>query len=360
MKHRILFSLSILSVLSLISCNYESKNNEIPTIDLYGQIDTSSCNHLDQSAWNVKEINLNLTDSTIFSNIEIDKVEGDDVWVNDYKGVYHFSAATGNCTSILSKRGQGPDEYQSILCARILASGNIAINDFNTKNILLYHPDGNFITRNKKEFGDLVATGNDITTLSFPGYCKAGAMAYKLNSDLVATDSLLLGRDRETTKGFLHMLPLYEMNGKPYLQFQDTIFSLEDMSNKKPLVSLYTGALHIPEEVEDDFKRTSEWSNYINSLFATIWKSLIFIKYSYGENTYYDIWDIDKEKLIYRSKGTFATVDKGFPIKLSDGSEVFVWPQYSDENSLIGLIPAETDSPTDDEQNPRIFVISQK
>ena len=185
-------------------------------------------------------------------------------------------------------------------------------------------------------------------------------MAFKLNSDLVATDSLLLGHDRETTKGFLYMLPLFEMNGKPCVQFQDTVFSLNNFSSKMPILALNTRELHIPEQIEDDFHRSEERANYINGLFAYIWKSLAFVKYFYGKNTYYDVWDIEKEKLIYRSKGGYDTVDNGFPLKLSDGSEVTVWPSYSDENSLIGLIPAETDSPTDDEQNPRIFVISQK
>ena len=109
MKYQIILTLSILFFISLVSCNSSSKGHDVPTVDLYGEIDAGSCNHLDQSSWEVEVINLNLTDSTTLSRPHIDKIKGDDVWIDDNVRIYLISASTGNCKSNFSKRGQGPE-----------------------------------------------------------------------------------------------------------------------------------------------------------------------------------------------------------------------------------------------------------
>ena len=91
-------------------------------------------------------------------------------------------------------------------------------------------------------------------------------------------------------------------------------------------------------------------------MFAIWWKSLVFIKYYYGENAYRDIWNKDTEKLIYHSKDPIAS---GFPIERADGTIVNVWPQYSDENHLIGIIPSNSDD-ADEETNPGVFIINHR
>ena len=355
---RFIFGTALLLLSSgvLSSCNSGEKGNEVPTLDLYGEINSPSCNHLDQIDWKLKEIRLELTDSTTLSDMIVLKTNDNHVWVENHVEIFRFSTDTGKCESIFSRRGAGPEEYYSMLDAAVTDSGEIAVNDFETHHILLYNPDGSFITRSSGKFGDFEPLGDNFIALSFPGTCEAGTMAYKLNSRLQPVDSVVVSPNRETSKGFITLLPVTRMNGKPCLQLRDTIFSFDNMHDRKPLVALNTGSLHLPEEIEDDFNRRAERSQYINGMSAICWKSLVFVKYYYGENAYRDIWDKDSGKLIYRSKDPMAY---GFPIERADGTTVNVWPQYSDENQLVGLIPSNSEDP-EEEANPGVFMISLK
>ena len=348
--------LGVLFLFLITACDSGTTHNAIPTIDLCGKVNKPSCDNLDQNAWKVREIHFDVTDSTILSNFRVLKIKDDKVWVSDKISIYRFNADNGSCESVFSRMGEGPEEYYSILTAGITDTGDILITDFNTQRLSMYKPDGTFITRSAVRLGDFTPLSGTVRAISFPGASPVGTLAYTLNERLEPVDSLLIGPDRETSKGFLTLLPLGLMDGKPCLQMRGTIFNMETMSLSRPLVALKTGHLHLPEDVEDDFNRRDERAQYINGLFALCWKSLVFVSYYYGENAYFDIWDTEKEKLMFRNKGPMAF---GFPLKTEDGTTVNVWPQYSDKDSLIGIIPSDSDE-TDEEANPGIFVITSR
>ena len=167
---RFIFGTALLLLSSgvLSSCNSGEKGNEVPTLDLYGEINSPSCNHLDQIDWKLKEIRLELTDSTTLSDMIVLKTNDNHVWVENHVELFRFSTDTGKCESIFSRRGAGPEEYYSMLDAAVTDSGEIAVNDFETHHILLYNPDGSFITRSSGKFGDFEPLGDNFIALSFP------------------------------------------------------------------------------------------------------------------------------------------------------------------------------------------------
>lgn len=354
------WGLSVAIGLGMWSCGDKVTHDGLPTIDLEKAISTGDFDKLNRKDWKVETIQLAETDSTILGPVFLAGVNDTNVWVYDTDKVYKFSK-TGECVSILSKKGQGPGEYRDIISAVVLPEDRIVVTDLIRVN--MYSDERNLLVSQNDIIKKLLTAGTDLVGLGYsPESWKQdnvdSLLLIQMNDNLSKTDSIKLPLG-QVNNGLLFETVLLNVNGKPGVLSADTVFNVTQEGAKIPELTFYTGKLSLPPEVAGDWDKFEERNNYISIFDTVLWNDLAFLDYAYDGKNYFDIWSIKDNTLLFRNKVSGIKDGIGMPLEMPDGNVMRIWPTHVIDGKLAGVIyPIFQMEEAEEDSNPGVFIIS--
>lgn len=307
----------------------------------------------------IKIIDLEETDSTLLSPaIKLFDFEDGHIWGYERGKIYNFEN-NGICRKIISNNGEGPHEYLGILDVVRKSNGNLVVLDFRKGQLYEYDENGNYINHTKEELGGILIANNELTGVTMPKNSQTGIEVLFFDNKLNKIDSILISEGTETTKGFINIPSISNLNNNMGILISDTLFKVDSEHNKTPFLIFETGDLKMPDDIKSDFKLMDKRSSYIDNLNPLVWGDLVFLEYYYKNNVYFDIWDLNDNKIIYRNVVSGTENRYGFPLKTNNGKVYNVWPKFVKENLLVGGIFSEFQDfdSQDNTSNPKVFIM---
>ena len=366
MKINFKYTLYFVFILNLFGCtkHFQKEDSDVYYIPLEKEISEKSRNNLIQEYWKVKTFDLEETDSTVLTNnLRLFNISESELWFTDKSKIFRFNPK-GHCEVIISRNGEGPEDYLGIMNASMLPNSNITVLDFERGNILEYTQSGKWINRNKGSYGGMISIPRGLMTVAIPKGPSIPIQAFFINEKLEVVDSIPVAQGIDVSKGFINIPGLIKINDKAGIIWNDTVKIINQDHALQSFLIFETGNLTLPQEIATDFALSDKRNEYISGIYPIIWDDLVFLQFYYREKIYFDIWDIINSKLIFRNivdgpEGTY-----GFPLKGSDGYIYNVWPQYVQNGKLVGIIDYEFQNQSNINQqetlNPKIFIISNK
>ena len=277
-------------------------------------------------------IPLHTSDSFLLSNVSFIEVDDDEFIFNDRNAVYYVNKKSGKLRSMLNKKGKGPGEYIGIDGVTLDNQDNLLIYDINARKLLKYSPNGDFMSHlSGDSIGPIKVLSNgsyivNHTPLSGSEYSLS---IYDKSWNLIRRN---ISRDNTTDFAMINFDNLAKHNGAYYFKqaFGDTIYNVTQKADI-PYLVLDKGKYKMPVEIATSLEKLDkEGSGYIQRDSYRLASNYMFLTYYYDNKDYYDIWDFEKEQLIYRGILDYKARKgiKGIPL-LINGVQVDVWPSFA-------------------------------
>lgn len=342
-------------------CGLRKDHNpgDMTRIYLEDAISEGNRDMLERDKWNIRVFELEETDSTLLSDFRIAALTESDIYGYDSNRFYSFSK-DGRCRGVISRKGEGPGEYLSILDAAVSDRGDIYIVDLAKGAIHGYRPDGIWFDTFIHPFGSVMQTADGLVALSSPQGTGKDLYYYHLDADLNISDSIRVAKSGDISKGYITVPALQSVDSKTCVMLGDTVFGIDNKNGISPVIVFENGRLSMPEEIACDFSRKEERVAYIGGLYSVVWGDLAFVCYQYKLKMYFDIWNMTEDKLVFRNIVDSPDDYYGFPLKTDEGVEYRVWPSFSENGKLSGIIDPRFQSgeTVDGMSNPMVFEIN--
>jgi hypothetical protein len=313
--------------------------NDLMAIDIRNNIE-----------YNIKEIQLELTDNSLLSLIEQVEIYDDKIFIYD-KGRLIVFDMDGVFSHEIGKKGGGPGEYTNIN-SFFIKENNVFAYDENLQKLFIYNIDGSFITskktienisamypvNSKKFIGRKIYQGDRVTTPTL----------VILDENLELIDNI---SNRFLTSGIQIFDHCYSFNGNIlYWEFlNDTIFSVEG-TDIIPRYYVDFDEFKIPKREGKEISEIIEYINSNDSKFASgirhIQEDISDIRFIFGfkENINYVKYNKQTKEIslcyFYDSKETL---------------EVQYFMKYSNGKIILSI-----HDPKDVEGNPKLLFIDEK
>lgn len=345
------------------SCS-SSQEDKIKTISLHQEMDKGSI-ELDDKIISFSEaeiIPLEFTTESMLGRIR--RLASDDEFIITFEdeAIVLFDAKTGKYISNISRKGNGPGEYQFLWSAFVdFSEKKIYAHDFTIRKILIYSFDGTHLETIENDSICSIAAINKDTFIAyhFPKIAyKYNASIYDKNWNYIKGAALRVQKkDLEKSNEPIISFPTY--NGSIFLKpTNDTLYILnQDLAFEKFLFideGKYkdkAGVLPINRE------------NFITRFDYRIAKNYMFCEFDYDRKSYYDIWDISTQKLIYRNIESKRGDKAGIALNYK-GKTIHAWPSFVENNILYCTLEQDEVSmlelKNDNEGNPVLLRVEIK
>lgn len=258
---------------------------------------------------------------------------------NDY--IISIDERTGTITQKIDRKGNGPEEYITILSASIdTKEKTIIIYDPQKNKIIKYDYYGKFIGVQKfEENGTVVVMPDGNYIICYKPYSSKQNLygIYDSEGKLIreSKSKRVDGRSRIIA---YNMAQNFNNNSFISQTNIDTLTCISS-SNEYPMIYMDLGKYHMP----DKYRKSIELMNnnidrYISISDLNIVKEYLFIGYHYDKKLYRDIWNINKSELLSRSILEKSDDRFGFPVKVN-GTIVYCWCDFTHNNSLYCILP---------------------
>ncbi len=319
----------LFSLMSLCLCACTNVNRNGNGINLSDNIGVGELKYDSTSIIIDKIISPELTDSTILGSFYIETVSNNNIYLSDVEQIYTFND-NGKCKNIISNKGNGPTQYLNLTSIMIDEENSIIqiFDDF-SKKIISYDIMGNFINSmnvdslnnlSRMKNGNYVAYNNSLDNCVYDLciYDKDWRLQYGRNKNKEEELNTTVYR---VVKSFIHS------NDCIYIYENDSISRISEDNNIIPHFCLIKNNLKIPNEVLYDISKKKERKNYIWGETLCFSSNICFIKYYYDNKAFYDIWNISKNRLLFRNIVETGNESQGFPIYIN-GNIIYTWPTY--------------------------------
>ncbi|MDR0972936.1 MAG: 6-bladed beta-propeller [Prevotellaceae bacterium] len=363
------YLLTAIALLMVGACAEKSLDYYVIELDseLYADNKSILLNDLAES---IRVIPVQTTDSVLLASITIAGTQGNDIVAYTSRYAYRINKTDGSVRIFLNKRGEGPKEYGSIASMVLESDTAVMLMDLRKYGFARYNLRGEFL-----DFTPLdslssyhkLPDGNYYAT--YPLYLKTPSYTAVYDKD---RNFLRRGiyNDRREMEYNLNILnsDLRRSNGRLLYKdyFGDTIFQVTTEQDR-PYLIIKKGAYKLPPEMMADFQKArSGGHNYIREQDYHIASKYYFLRSLYSRREYYDIWDMETGKLLYRQIRDDIDTPIGIPV-LVNNIEIRVWPNYAPhiENNTIycQIPPADVlklfpDAPED--TNPMLLEVKLK
>ena len=234
--------------------------------------------------------------------------------------------------------GRGPNEYLEIYSSALDKENErlFILGDFsNNKQVSVYSFSGELLgTIPLSESGSSICYSEN--SLYYTTLPESESLVRKIELDTnkdVIIQSQYTSRNRiETAIINLDHLSMVDGEIIYHKALCDTIFKISE-DFLCPYLVLDLGEKSMPVEYYQtlDLLRSKQ-SSYINVQGTTICDGMLYLYFWYNHILYYDIWDINAEKLVYRNfyrENELSAMDRskiGLPITVN-GHNLFFWPR---------------------------------
>lgn len=254
-----------------------------------------------------------------------------------------FQLPSGKAVSSFRRSGKSNKEYMGITDAfASLDDEEIVVLSNSSNNVIYYNLQGDHLKTIKNDsIVDFAMHDGKIYAFNDP-VAKDQIHDFSIyDSDwnyISGVDFLSQWDDGEVEKSnFVNWYSAEIYNNTP-LVYYDNVYNRITESGMIPYLYIDKGKLAIPSEIKNDLKREDERSRYIWGDWGVIAGDYFFYRYYYGKGIYSEIYSIKENKLLYRNFADSEDDNFGMPVTIND-KEIYVWPQYADDNILYVLIP---------------------
>ncbi len=329
-----IYFVGLFLVVSMLSCNDSSSNTSITTIDLKNSLNNAP-NELKDSLKVEKIIPLQITDKSILSsNIYIVDVNSEYIVIRSKSRIYFFSYPSGEYKFSIYKRGQGPHEYANLGDVLVYSKEKeVKVLDIHRNKIITYGFDAEFKNEIKNiNLQSLLKIDDDCSI----GYNEDSNYRISLFDKNWNIKDSFLRRKAKKFDAFRVINSFEKADELVYTKLKDTVFRF-DNQQLEPYLYISKGSLSIPDEVMYNLSKKGQRYKYIWGDWIRIYKNYMFLTFIYRNHKYFDIWNINNTKLLYRNKISTPEERQGVPI-LVGNTKVYYWIDYVKNNKMYAII----------------------
>lgn len=245
----------------------------------------------------------------------------------------------------IDRQGKGPEEYMGIDGVEIDDENKtVYVYDMSKQVINQYSYDGkckSYINAGNLGSFRMLKDGNFAFTYNPRERTDKSIGIYDKDLNLIRESDIM--RDN-TERRMTYLSHVSKYNGELYYRrpLCDTIFHITTEYDE-PFIVMNKGKYKMPDEFTIDIEVTDKESpKYIAQDYGMLAGKYFFGFYYYDDKRYYEIWDVETAKPIYRSVFEFLGMDGdkpilsgnyGIPVEIG-GQEVIVWPSYVSGNDV--------------------------
>lgn len=350
MRKIILFGLVLL--LGLLSCKDNAVAYSNQELMLEKVVDSNIDVDFASLGYNMTAIPLNLPDSIFLSGnthvLYVSQIDGS-FFASDGKLIYKFDR-DGNLTNNIGVIGHGPMEYQNIYSVSFDSEEKMAYIYAGNNTIYVYTFDG---------------IPSEVVKLESDGYIggafriKDGYWAETLNVDKGKTSISITKYNNDGKRTDDHVLTSFEANSNPdyypspivnqhdgcsynyYCPYNAKLYNISSEGIKSILTIDGGKYASTGNQINDmDFK-TAHRDKFAEILDLYQSEESIFLLYTIGRKVYAGIVDKVSGKCVCN----FQTGNpmRGGGLKISDNTEIKIWPQYVSRHNLYSINFSESD-----------------
>ncbi len=324
-----------------LSCNNHN-DSVLKVIPIAEYIGEEQCDYFDISAnAEISCIPIKSSDYPLGDNMKCAGVYKNLLFLYNDDCVVSIDMKSGSVMNRFERKGNGPEEYITILSASI---------DSEAKEVVVYDPAKNKIIKydfdgvyrgdlNIKEKGPVSVTpdGNYLVCYKPHSSKKNLYGIYNRKGELVSETSRLRLEVDSRILGFT--VPQSIDGGCLIRQsYQDTILCIGS-NGEIPMFYLKLGKYKMPDDYRKNLSLMEKnIDRYIEVNDLNVLKNYLFIGYFYNNKLYRDVWDIEKEELLSRSIIKDNNSRFGFPVQIGD-STIYSWCDFTQQGSLYCFLP---------------------
>jgi hypothetical protein len=335
----------------LVSCN-PKENVKCIVIDLENTIHKQSPKNfkLNDIAQSMRLIPIETNDSVLFKHVIIVGTTEENIVAHSgnigvlEKAVYFINKIDGKVSSVISRSGQGPEEYISIGDVHLNKQDNtLYLYDPNRKRINEYTFDGKFIRSIRNDsigVFRMLKDGNFAVSYSPFVDTEFSLGIYDSSWNLKRRGIPRVAVDEKFD--MIYFDAILEFNGEHFYKLAhcDTLYRITS-EFEEPYLVHSKGKYEIPIDIKANSRKTEESGyRYIQQDGGDLISTYYFITFYYDNKRYREIWDIENSLLIYRSEYSRDGGINGVPVIINE-KEIYVWPRYVSNESLYCLIENE-------------------
>ncbi len=291
-----------------------------------------------------KLIPLETNDSLLLSYVSLIGIDDNKLFVESDRVVYVFNAENGALESRIDRKGQGPEEYQSMIDVEIdNRNKTILLYDNIKRNLVAYDFKGNFISSVKNDIIGGFSLLDDSTYLvAYPPLSGQSTRIGVYDKNLNLRQQFL-AIDESVYKD-MDLFPFDDFGyygEKAYFKpmLEDTLYVID--SSPKPYLILSKGKYKIPTEVAINvMKRNRDGHKYISGEYGYILGDYYFLTYFYQNAMFQDVWNIKTPELLFRNIVDENNQISGIPYEIN-GYEFYIWPKFVSNNTMYCVIDAD-------------------
>jgi hypothetical protein len=257
--------------------------------------------------------------------------------------LYFFDRNDGKIHSIISNKGDGPNQYLAISDAEVVEkTEEVYLYDGTKKVLSKYNFDGKFISSEANDFIGGFCMPDDTTFLvSYSPFVDKGYDIGVYNSKWQLLNQYI-PKKHSPTGDLIHYNDFVKFNDQCYYiqTFNDTLYNIGTIGIN-PFLILSKGGLKAPADIATDVKkRKKEGHNYILGDYGFLASNYYFYTYYYNMEIHYEIWDIKTGSLIYRNIVKNELDKRGFPVTVNE-KEMYTWPKFVANDCIYCPIEAD-------------------
>lgn len=340
-RSRIIIACFLLTSI-LSSCLDTLGNNQPKTIPLSQNIRMAQYDKLDGiTDFKVSFIPIKTTELLLPDHMRFAGISENYLYLYNKDVIISIDMSSGDIIRQIDRKGNGPEEYISILSASVDNKDKlIVIYDPGKDRISKYDYYGNFIcTLELEEKGavGVLPDGNYIVCYRpysskqhlYGIYDKYGKLIRESNGGRLDTETRILTFNMSQN-----------FNNSCFIRqaYQDTIVCI-DTSNEFPMLYMDLGKYRMPDKYRQNLKLMEDnIDRYIDISDLNIVNDYLFLSYFYNNKLYRDVWNITKPELLSRSIIKDQESRFGFPLQIK-GNVLYCWCDFTNGNSLFCILP---------------------
>ena len=339
---------TIVFLFLFLSCNDDkNKTKNYALLDIESSITIGNTNNFSLNKI-VKEINVIPTetnDSTLLKHMFIAGVIGNEIIFYDKEALYSVNRTNGKVNTILRKQGSGPEEYKYIIDVIIDNDSIVYIYDSGKRGFLKFNINGTFNQFIKNDsIGTFQKIKDDYSVVCYSPFINSNNFVsiYDEKGNYYRNSIHNNRKDIELDMYYWNRLNKYNdlILFKDFLG--DTIYNITAQADL-PYIVLNKGKYKIPIEIASNRDKVDkEGHKYVQQESFYISSHYCFFTYYFDRNKYYDIWDMNTSRLLYRNILIYQSRDIriGTPVKINN-QDINVWANFAINNYIYCIVEAE-------------------
>ena len=313
-------------------------DNNVSHISLYNKINITEENSGSDLVSEYRFIIPHTSDTILFNNPRICDINDSVMWIYSNRSLFGMNINDGKVIYHINRHGRSDDRYCSV--GEVFHSSennNVYLFDYVRSNLHIYTPEGNQINRIKMDdvhSVNMCVNGN--LAVSYDVAKKPAHLIGVYNGDFTLNNEMKENKLCETDIPGIKKSRVMKFNNQNYIYLSDTLFRFSG-DTIRPAIILDKGKYKMPFSFEGLADKKDERSKYIINESGLLCGDYYFLSFNYNREIYYDLWDIEKGKLLQRRTIGDYREPEGIAFTIND-TKVYLWPKYVNDGKIYSVL----------------------